>query len=181
MYIAFGTLPGNDPRLDDQYKIITHWWHYTIAEVPDGKYIEWLSPVKLTEPETRADVICDAVDDEVSVRKSVAKRGQLIGISGDDIEADDKIVHVLTPQEKQTAVSFLKKILSNFVEKELSSIKEQSNIKGLIAAAKTIDELKLIMAQYFDFKSIENQVIPEPKFKLSSWKNPEIVSLQKES
>jgi hypothetical protein len=177
MYIAFGTLAGNDPRLDSQYKIITNWWHYTIAEVPDDKYIEWLSPVILTEAETRADVIVDAVDDEISVRKSVAKRGKLIGYSGDDEEANDKIVHVLTKEEKQVAYEFLKKILINFVEKELANFKEQAKIKKAISAATTLDQLKIIMAQHCDYKASENMVVPEPEFKLTSWKNPEIVSL----
>lgn len=177
MYIAFETLAGNDPRLDKEIKFITSWWHYTIAEVPDKKYIEWLFPVVLTKEETKADILVSAVNDELNVRKSVAKRGELVGYSFDDEQSDDKIIHILTPQEKAIALSFMKKVLNNFVEKQLSSFKELAWIKKEIESAKSTKELKIIMTQHFDFNSAETKNCPPPTQKLSSWKNPEIVSL----
>jgi hypothetical protein len=178
MLIAFESLPGNDPRIDREIRTITVWWHYTIAEVPDSKYIDWLYPVQLTEAESKADVICSAVNDEITVLKSEAKRGNLIGYSNDDEEANNKIVHVLSNEEKAVAVSFLKKILINFSEKNLSSIKEVSWIKQEITKCRSLNELHMIMAQHFDYaSSLEGQLIPTPAQNLTSWKNPEIVSL----
>jgi len=177
MYVAFESLPGNDPRIDNEIKQITQWWHYTIAEVPDSKYIVWLSPVTLTKEETKADILCDAVNDELSVRKSVAKRGELRGYSGDDEEVNDKIIHILTEQEKSIAVSFMKKILANFAEKQLGSFKEIAFIKKKIQQAKSIKDCKVIMKQYFDYNCTSVADAPPPEMQLESWKNPEIVSL----
>jgi len=177
MYIAFESLPGNDPRIDNEIKKITQWWHYTIAEVPDNKHIVWLSPVTLSKEETKADILCDAINDELSVRKSVAKRGELRGYSGDDEEADDKIIHILTEKEKSIAVSFMRKIISNFAEKQLSSLKEVAMIKKKVQQAKTIKECKIIMKNYFDYNCGSVSNYEDLKTTLESWKNPEIVSL----
>lgn len=177
MFIAFESLPGNDPRLDREIKKVNVWWKYTMAEVPDNKHIDWLYPVKITEDESKADIIASATNDEITVLASEARRGNLIGYSGDDEAANNKILHVLTPQQKAIGVSFIKKVLKNFAEKQLASVKEIAWIKIEIDKCKSISQLHMIMAQHFDFASEIPGDIPEPQKKLTSWKNPEIVSL----
>jgi hypothetical protein len=181
MLIAFESLPGNDPRLDREIKVVNTWWKYTMADVPEKKHIDWLYPIKITEEESKADIIASATNDEITVLASEARRGNLIGYSGDDEAEDNKILHVLTPQQKSIGVSFIKKVLKNFAEKQLASIKEIAWIKIEIDKCKTIDQLHIIMAQHFDFASEILGEIPQPQKKLTSWKDPEIVSLPPKS
>lgn len=171
MYIAFETLPSNDPRLDKQFKIIGDFWHYTIAEVPNDKYIEWLSPVKLPNEEKNAWMFAGANGNEITIKKQDTAQITMAGYSADDEELGEKMIYYLSPNDIKNTISFLKKVLSNYAEKNLSSLKEQTEIKNRITSAKSISELKEIMFVYYDTMSPGFDVSGLEQKIMSSWTN----------
>jgi hypothetical protein len=156
MYIAFETLPGNDPRLDRDYKILDNWWHYTIAEVPDGKYLEWLNHVVLTKEEANASFFTGATNNEITIKKPPkGSKGKtdFIGYSLLEEEQGDKQIYYLTETDKKNCTSLMKKILCNYTEVHTTNIKEIGALKKLINSATAIDTLKKYLGEYFDTMS----------------------------
>jgi hypothetical protein len=153
MYIAYETLPGNDPRVDRDYKILDAYWHYTIAEVPDGKYLEWLNHVVITKEEAKSSFFTGAYNNEITIKKppkGVKDPVEFVGYSLLEEEEGDKQVYHLTANDKKNCTSLMKKILCNYVENHTSSIKEIGALKKIIMEANSIDTLNRYLGTYFD-------------------------------
>lgn len=157
MFIVYETIASNDPRRAETLRDIGKFWHYSVAEVADGTYVEWLKGQELPESVAKTWILATSVNGEITVLKSnVGSHDEIILPSSGGNQGYYKETYFLTDTDKTLTKNFIQAVLKLEVKNKLigDGVKNHpdtaTRLNEVIDNAQTLNDIQMVMKSYFD-------------------------------
>jgi hypothetical protein len=157
MYIIYETIASNDPRRSPGIRDFGTFWHYTVAEVAPGTYVDWLKGQEVSEAVAKVWILVTSVDGEITVLKSkVDSYAEIILPSSGGNTDYYKETYFLTDTDKTLAKNFLGTVLKIEAKNKISTdgMKNPADtltrLNQVIDNTQTLNDMQMVMKNYFD-------------------------------